>query len=157
MAIGIIKIMIYTMSILIAGFVLAVGVKGSTGLIGADLDIITEQTTRAVVSIIVNIATVEQGVRHFDLKKNYAYELNETHLRLTYKGKTHTPADDTGDIHTYAMPHYQRNIIDSSNMTGTERICISKRIVGCKSQLTICDDGEECCTLKANQCKYISQ
>ena len=144
-------------SLIVAALVVVVGTKMMTGLTGAELDIITDQTTRAITSIIVNLATVEQGVRQFDLKKNFAYELNETHVRLTFIEQTHTLADESGMIHSFAMPHYQKNVINSENTAGTERICISKRIIECKPQITICDAGEECCDIKQNSCKYVTQ
>lgn len=150
-------IIVVLASILVASIITVAGMKATTGLTNIELDIITEQTTRAIANILVSIPTVEQGVRHFDLKKNFAYELNQTHIRLTYIGETHTLADETGVTHTFAMPHYQEDIVYNANIEGTERICISKKIVDCMPQVTICDEGQECCNLQKNTCKYIAQ
>ncbi len=156
MGIEIIKLIMFAGSLIVAALILTSSTRTAIGLTDIDIQIITEQTTYAVVSILTNTASVEQGVRHFDLKENFAYELNETHVRLTYIGKTGTLADTLGTVHTFAVRHNQKNIIANSITEGTERICISKRIIGCKPQLTICDEEEECCTINKNDCKYIA-
>ncbi len=156
MGIEIIKLTMFAASLIVAALILLAGTKTTIGLTDVDLQIITEQSTYAVVSILINIATVEQGVRHFDLKENFVYDLNQTHLRLTYISKTHTLADTLGTVHTFAVPHNLENIMPNSITEGTERICISKRMINCKPQITICNEEEECCTIHKNVCKYIA-
>ncbi|RLG15318.1 MAG: hypothetical protein DRN71_01630 [Candidatus Nanohalarchaeota archaeon] len=156
MGIEIIKQIMFIGTLIVAALILTASTRTAIGLTDADLQVITEQTTYAVVSILINIASVEQGVRHFDLKENFVYELNETHLRLTYIGKTGTLTDNLGTVHTFAVPHYRENIMPNSITEGTERICVSKRIINCRPEITICNEGEECCTIHTNDCKYIA-
>ena len=150
-----VKMMMVAASLIIAAVTAVAGTKTVVGLTDAEIAVITEQTTRALSSILINVASMEQGVRHYDLKKNFAYDLTDTHIRLTYIGKTHTSADELETEHTSAVRHYQKNIKPHSVAEGAERICISKKIVNCKPEITICNEGEECCTIEENPCKLI--
>lgn len=150
-----VKMMMVALAMIIAAITAVSGTKMVVGLTDAEIAIITEQTTRALSSTLINVASMEQGVRHFDLKKNFAYDLTGTHIRLTYIGKTHTSADELETKHTFAVRHYQKNIIVHSVTEGAERICISKKIVNCKPELTICNEEEDCCTIEENPCKQI--
>ncbi len=142
-------------SLLVSAMIFVAGTQAATKLTDQEIGIITNQTTRAISSILINVASMEQGVRHFDLKKNFLYDLDETHIRLTYVGKTHTIRDELKTEHTFAVRHYRENIIENRITEGVDRICISKKIVNCEPQITICNEGQDCCIIDKSPCKYI--
>ncbi|MEA3343031.1 MAG: hypothetical protein U9Q92_02595 [archaeon] len=155
MGVEITQLMMTVGALMVVLILLVFSTKAVVELTDEDVQLITEQTTRAMSSILINIASMEQGVRHYDLKKNFAYDLDSTHIRLTYVGKTHTLRDSIGREHSFAVRHYQENIIPRSNIEGSQRICISKKIVNCEPQITICEEEEPCCTIDKSSCKYI--
>lgn len=149
--------LIVMIAILIIGLIaVTAGTKVTTGTIDVNMQEITEKTAVNIYNELLLISATEQGVKYYDTKKNFMVQLNQTHLRLTYKGKTGTIADTTGKIYTYAIRHNLQNIQDIEIKTPTiDRYCISKRIENCVPVITICFEGETCCSITPNYCKTV--
>ncbi len=154
---GTIHAMILAVGILLVGAIaLAAGFSQTARLVSADVAEITEKVTINIYNELLLISTAEQGVKYYDTRKNFIIKLDSTHLKLTYKDKTGTLADNLAEEYTYSMRHHLKNVeettIDDPYM---DRLCISKRIVDCKPVITICLETEECCNIQPNHCKLV--
>lgn len=152
-----IYMIIIAVAILVIGTaIFAAGSKAVTGTVSVNFEELTEKTAINMYNELLLISTVEQGVKYYDTKDNFIIKLNSTHLEVSYRDDTDTIADTEENTYVSVWAHNLDNIKDVTlDAPSFHRVCISRKIISCKPEISMCIEGDPCCLITPNPCKAI--
>jgi len=93
---------------------------------------------------LIYVASSNSVVQKITLPKDYSVSLGDEYLEIKYNGfckaskRNFVVAHDLGKV--------------KKSETSSRKICLAASIVDCKKIIEICDDGEDCCSLKKRTC-----
>lgn len=111
-----------------------------------DLDTLSRQAAKEIASEVSALSATEQGVRFYDMPWAFTVGLDSEKVSVSY-------TDDDKKAHSYAFPH-TASVEGSATVTGPAKVCISKKFDGCASKITICKEGEACCSTSKSTCFF---
>ena len=132
-------------SIMIAIIIIASGYTAAANKIGVDSRTMVMNDAYSIYSILLEISSSEQGYAIYDrITESYNISLDENALVV----RAETPQG----IISYTLEHRIQNIVPAK-VSETNTICIVKKIVNCKPQITICKGGDDaCCNIGETIC-----
>lgn len=113
-----------------------------------NIDTLTNQAAKEIASEVSAVSAVGQGVRYYATGESFRIELWGDYVSVNY---TDTQGKKS---YAYSFPHIAKGV-KPAVISGTGKICISKKLSGCKPEVTICayPDGA-CCTLSKSTCVF---
>ncbi len=132
-------------TIIIAIMIVVSGYFAAERKMAIDSRMIIRNDAASIYSALLEISSSEQGYVIYDrITKHYNISLDDSVLVV----KVATPLG----IVSYKLQHNLENIVPAK-VNGTEAICIVKKIVDCRPQITICAwNNKTCCNIGETIC-----
>lgn len=113
-----------------------------------NMDTLIRQAAKEIASEISSLSVVGQGVRYYSLNWKAAVSLDADRITVTY-------VDDEGNVTEHTFSHtLPAKDISPAKVNSPAKICMSKKLAGCNATITICKEGDACCSVSPSTCTF---